>query len=183
MCWSDFILLWTNLPGVMGSERSLRISLLTPRRRGTWAAVRGTTSARSLLGRIVGAVAQLQEKIAAEEPARESRSAVDRRRARLRRLGADDGRGWLRRRHWCKRCSQRKNSAEDKLPHHAYCLLLVSCCGVLSLLWVPFRALLSSTTGWELKHRCKNHCKLYATTGKRLDAALSLRLSRLAFRS
>ena len=87
----------------------------------TWAAVRGTTSARSLLGRIVGAVAQLQEKIAAEEPAGERGRTIDRRR-RLRRLRADDGRGWLRRCHWCERCSQRKNSAEDKLPHHVYCL-------------------------------------------------------------
>ena len=29
MCWSDVILLWTNVPRVMGFERSLRISLLS----------------------------------------------------------------------------------------------------------------------------------------------------------
>ena len=29
MCWSDVILLWTNLPGVMGFEGSLRNSLLS----------------------------------------------------------------------------------------------------------------------------------------------------------
>ena len=59
----------------------------------------------------------------------------------------------------------------------ALCLLLVSCCGVLSLLWVLFQSSAQLHYDWELKHRCKNHCKLYATTGKRLDAALSLESS------
>ena len=119
MCWSDVTLLWTNLPGVMGFERPLRISLLNLARLGR--RLRGQSRRPllrlRLLRRVVRAVTELQEQVATEEPAGKGRSTIDRRRRRLRRLGADDGRDWLRRRHWCEGCCKCKDSAGEQGSH------------------------------------------------------------------